>query len=271
MKACLHCSDLLSNSRRVQCGKPECKRRYNADRARETMRQRRATKPEVKERERASRQANKISIMCAQCGREAEVTKRTAKYCSHECSYDARFGADRPRDQYSGLTKAERDALVASRRQCDARRKRADARRHRAMRRAERAKAGTRGSGVMCAGRCIRCGEPFVRRCTTPTGHCSKRCYQRDRHAARRALRRSPGASTVSRWQIFERDGWACHICGGPVARDATVPDPAAPTLDHVVPIARGGDHSEGNLKTAHFYCNSVKGDLAEGWSLIAA
>jgi 5-methylcytosine-specific restriction endonuclease McrA len=74
----------------------------------------------------------------------------------------------------------------------------------------------------------------------------------------------------VSRWRIHERDGWTCHICGDPVDRDAVVPDLAAPVLDHVVPLARGGSHSEANLKTAHFYCNSVKRDLVDGWSAVA-
>jgi hypothetical protein len=37
------------------------------------------------------------------------------------------------------------------------------------------------------------------------------------------------------------------------------------------VPVARGGPHTEGNLKTAHFYCNSVKRDLVDGWSATAA
>ena len=32
-----------------------------------------------------------------------------------------------------------------------------------------------------------------------------------------------------------------------------------APTLDHVEALAAGGADDETNLKTAHFYCNSVK------------
>jgi 5-methylcytosine-specific restriction endonuclease McrA len=61
---------------------------------------------------------------------------------------------------------------------------------------------------------------------------------------------------------IHERDDWKCHICGDLVNRAAKVPELDAPTLDHVVALAQGGSHSESNLKTAHFYCNSVKRDL---------
>lgn len=250
----------MTNLKRKQCGKEECKRRLKADRMRGYMRERRADPVFAARHREYDRKAQRRVIVCEQCGERSEVTKRSAKYCSHECAWDARFGTERPKEQYSGLTK---DEILA--------RRRAETKRRRAARRLERAEAGTRGSGVICAGRCTRCGEAFVRRCTTPTGHCSRRCWARDKGAARRALIRSLDDGTVSRWRIFERDGWTCHICGDPVDRNAEVPDLAAPTLDHVIPLARGGRHTETNIKTAHFYCNSVKSDLEEGWSAVAA
>jgi len=67
----------------------------------------------------------------------------------------------------------------------------------------------------------------------------------------------SPG----QRWRVFERDNWMCRICGDPVNRDARTPELDAPTVDHIVPLARGGAHAPDNWQTAHFYCNSVKSD----------
>ena len=263
MNPCAYCNDHMTNPRRKQCGKPDCKRRFNADRMRGYMRERRAVDPEFAARHRAyEREAKQYEIACAQCGKPAVVTKRAARYCSHECSYDARFGTGRPRDSYVDGT----DGASARRRRETQVRKRVC----RARRQLSRAAAGTRGSGVFCAGRCVRCGESFIRRCTTPTGHCSRSCWSRDKNATRRALIRSLDDGTVSRWGIFERDGWACHICGDPVDRSAEVPDLSAPTLDHVIPLAKGGRHTETNIKTAHFYCNSAKRDLEEGWSVIA-
>lgn len=265
MNPCPYCGDLMTNPRRKQCGTLDCKRRFNADRMRDYMRERRATDPEFAARHRAyERKAKQYAIVCDQCGEPAVVTKRTARHCSHECYYDAKFGAGRPRDSYAGGTS---EHALASKRRATRKRKRIQ----NAQQRLARAEAGTRGSGVICAGRCVRCGETFARRCTTPTGHCSRRCWARDKNAARRALLRGQDDGTVSRWRIFERDGWACHICGDSVDREAVVPDLAAPTLDHVVPLARGGRHTEANVKTAHFYCNSVKRDLEEGWSALAA
>lgn len=38
-------------------------------------------------------------------------------------------------------------------------------------------------------------------------------------------------------------------------------------SLDHIVPRSKGGKDSEGNLKLAHFWCNSSRGDkkVSEG------
>ncbi|WP_425608698.1 HNH endonuclease [Streptomyces albipurpureus] len=59
---------------------------------------------------------------------------------------------------------------------------------------------------------------------------------------------------------MFQRDDWCCHLCGEDIDRDVVAPAPLAPTLDHVVPIARGGAHTMINLRAAHFRCNSAKG-----------
>lgn len=65
----------------------------------------------------------------------------------------------------------------------------------------------------------------------------------------------------VNRQSILDRDEWLCHICRLPIPSDATVPDPLAATLDHVVPLARGGAHDPSNIAAAHFGCNVRKGD----------
>lgn len=52
-----------------------------------------------------------------------------------------------------------------------------------------------------------------------------------------------------------------CAICGRPVNFDKVFPDPWSPTLDHIVPIAKGGDPASlDNLQLAHLQCNRRKG-----------
>lgn len=54
------------------------------------------------------------------------------------------------------------------------------------------------------------------------------------------------------------RDEGLCGICGGAVPEDDGSPD-------HVVPLARGGEHSEANLQLSHRACNYRK------WATIPA
>lgn len=51
---------------------------------------------------------------------------------------------------------------------------------------------------------------------------------------------------------LFERDGWSCRYCGDAVTMETA-------TLDHVVPVSRGGTDDPDNLAAACLMCNSVK------------
>ena len=51
-----------------------------------------------------------------------------------------------------------------------------------------------------------------------------------------------------------------CGICGQPVDKSLKYPDPGSPTIDHIVPLSRGGHPSSlENLQLAHFRCNRLK------------
>ncbi len=60
--------------------------------------------------------------------------------------------------------------------------------------------------------------------------------------------------------EVAERDGWVCWLCGGKVAADDGRAGPWAPSVDHVVPKARGGGNAAANLRLAHRRCNSRRG-----------
>ena len=71
---------------------------------------------------------------------------------------------------------------------------------------------------------------------------------------------------------LFVRDGGKCHICGGDcdwndrsTKNNRFVAGKYYPTIDHVVPLSKGGTHSWNNVKLAHFSCNSAKGDKLNG------
>lgn len=76
----------------------------------------------------------------------------------------------------------------------------------------------------------------------------------------RRALKLGATVESFRPSEIFERDEWTCGICREPVARDLKFPDPMSVSLDHIVALANGGEHSRANTQCAHLTCNVRKG-----------
>jgi 5-methylcytosine-specific restriction endonuclease McrA len=184
---------------------------------------------------------------CAECGKGflRKTTGRRRVYCSDTCKAAA------------GLRRAEIDG------------------------RAERWRAAARTRRLVSerTGVCAQCGEEF--RFTHKRRYCSRPCCNRayaerrkqrenfaeqKQDAKRRRVARQRGAKhePVSRRRVFERDSWVCGICETPTLKEVKVPHPLAPTLDHVIPLALGGDHTYANSQTAHFICNSVKSDRVD-------
>lgn len=54
--------------------------------------------------------------------------------------------------------------------------------------------------------------------------------------------------------QVWKRDNYVCYYCG---KRNLQ-----RPTIDHVVPVSKGGSSEFFNLVTACYSCNNAKGDL---------
>lgn len=53
-----------------------------------------------------------------------------------------------------------------------------------------------------------------------------------------------------------------CGICGQLVDKSLRFPDPMSATVDHIIPVAKGGHPTNlNNLQLAHLYCNRVKSD----------
>lgn len=53
-----------------------------------------------------------------------------------------------------------------------------------------------------------------------------------------------------------------CGICGRPVDKSIPPPHPLSPTIDHIIPVSKGGHPSDlSNLQLAHRCCNRQKSD----------
>lgn len=79
--------------------------------------------------------------------------------------------------------------------------------------------------------------------------------------ALRRARKLAVPYEVVDPLYVFDRDGWCCGICTESVDQLLEYPDPWSASLDHVVPLARGGHHTYDNVQCAHLQCNQKKRD----------
>ncbi len=61
--------------------------------------------------------------------------------------------------------------------------------------------------------------------------------------------------------RIVLAQGEVCAICGLPVNKHLRFPDPMSPSVDHIIPVSKGGHPSDlSNLQLTHLICNQVKG-----------
>ena len=68
---------------------------------------------------------------------------------------------------------------------------------------------------------------------------------------------------------IAKRDKYKCHICRKRVNMDLDIQHNYSPTMDHLIPISLGGDHTYANIRLAHRICNSRKGNRAVNEQLL--
>lgn len=120
--------------------------------------------------------------------------------------------------------------------------------------------------------RCPVCGE-----LTTNKEYCSASCSCKANNAIKDARRRVLIQNNlidkdITLDALYQRDEGICHICG----KKCDYNDSAYrgkyfivgrnyPTIDHVIPLVKGGVHSWDNVKLAHLHCNSAKGSRVYG------
>lgn len=120
---------------------------------------------------------------------------------------------------------------------------------------------------------CKRCGKTFTS--ANPYQiYCSKKCAKKSKkHNHCNSIRkrcRKYGVyydPAVTREKVVERDNGICQICGkvcDPFDLRWGFSGPNFPTLDHIIALANGGNHTWDNVQCACGECNSYKRDLTE-------
>lgn len=195
------------------------------------------------------RTQKKHTIVCGCCGKTAQVDRPTRKHCSTACGAKVGGAATRlprPVEVYTGPPWED----------------------------PRRTPAHAIATRLLTSGQCRICNTWFVS--VYPHITCSDQCQQeyrtrRRQHGKdrRRARKRDAFVENVHRKQVWERDGYRCHLCRKKTDPTKPVPHPRAPTIDHVIPLASGGTHEPSNCRTACFLCNSTKGNRGGGEQLL--
>lgn len=248
-------------------------------------------------RQRAPRPTAAVQCVC--CGNTFERSARSSVgYCSGACraklervSWTPERKAQELRrwNEYGkAYTKAQRTAETQEEREARLAREREASRRRYWAR---------RGEAPPTLPTCETCGAPFKyphqKRCTAegcPAAEIAAMCsregcdkpmlgaglcgshYSQEWLAAhpgalnekndrRRTLKMNAFVENVNRFDVFERDRWTCHICREPINPELKHPDPRSASIDHVIPLAKGGEHSMRNVRAAHLSCNCSKKD----------
>lgn len=204
--------------------------------------------------------------LCAYCECEFHQHKDRPKFCSRSCS-----------GFYQGYSKRVAD-------ECDAIKRIAKSRMKKIKRVVSLQKILESLIKSMC--KCSVCGVQFRRRvgflryCSDhcrAIGYKEVSCRSRMTEAGKAARRRAKakrkaierganGADLIDPIAVFERDKWRCHICGVKTDRRLRGTSEAlAPELDHIVTIADGGLHTNGNVACSCRSCNHSKGAVSLG------
>jgi 5-methylcytosine-specific restriction endonuclease McrA len=105
-------------------------------------------------------------------------------------------------------------------------------------------------NGMRLVARAVELDEPTLR-----AFRIQEKRQQREAERQHR-LRTNGPRDKYTLEQIGDRDGWRCWICGDQVDRAVRAPDSESRSVDHVVPVSRGGTDTLDNIKLAHLGCN---------------
>ncbi|MDF9748643.1 endogenous inhibitor of DNA gyrase (YacG/DUF329 family) [Arthrobacter sp. ES3-54] len=212
--------------------------------------------------------------VCGHCGGPTERKGDSGphpRYCSGNCSSKASYF--RRRDEIGNRRRAEtaaRPKPVITCKHCgDSTEARKSTTMFCSSRCATKFRRGNHDgtcSGESChrtaeaRGMCIVCWRRWAR----ATGREANPAWDDNRRAhyhKRRAQKRGTQVEDLRPVDIYERDIWICGLCVTPVDPTSAWPDPMSPSLDHILPLSRGGTHTYENVQLAHLTCNVSKGN----------
>jgi predicted transcriptional regulator len=121
-------------------------------------------------------------------------------------------------------------------------------------------------TSIYCSESCKRKAKKMRRKERDPQYKSNQKRFKREKGYIARAKKYGcEYVYGITIKAVFKRDNGICKICGKPCdMNDRTYGDygPNYPSVDHIIPLSRGGSHTWNNVQLAHTICNSYKRDL---------
>lgn len=119
---------------------------------------------------------------------------------------------------------------------------------------------------------CKYCGNYYIK--YNGRGYCSNMCRKKDKHRRygnkeKRLKKNGKPDYSITLDKLYKRDKGICKLCGNKTNYNDYIIDSKGnfivgysyPSIDHIIPIAKGGVHQWYNVQLACFRCNALKRD----------
>ena len=209
---------------------------------------------------------------CKECNADISHMKINALYCSALCRqiYEDRRRGHKPLEEHLAIVGEQRKQRLA-RLEIEAK----ERQKQRAISNIAKLlnKEVLRREKVVELTRpCVECGTPFYNINPVPLT-CSPLCSRRrkNRHGRLYNSNRLNESNIVDKditvQKLFNKYDGVCYLCGEECDFDDkviteegyTIVGKSYPSIEHVIPISKGGLHFWGNVNLAHHYCNTLK------------
>lgn len=113
--------------------------------------------------------------------------------------------------------------------------------------------------------KCKECGKHFSDT-RKKREFCSYKCGRKYGHRKKDTVRRlrikrnGKVDWNISVERLVKRDKGICYLCNEQVNTNVDPNDDYYPSIEHVIPVSKGGTHTWNNVRLAHRICNTEKG-----------